>query len=231
MLMLLRMLLLDTYTKKASFCTLPVDPLVPIRYIMTSRGDVTINRPSHSSSNLWSNIEQQLELSSMTPHVVDRLEHDVNAHGLPTTPDVHYIIHAGDFLSVDGVLKHYSLKLLDLIAHEEYSNDKEIGGISGVGCGSDAQWLTLLNETEEAIRNVYRQALACSTDTSSSSLLRSCGNIFLTGPAESGLATLSMLTASRTPDPTHRSNKVSSNTIAYEECRKMLIGALVRIVR
>ncbi len=114
---------------------------------------------------------------------------------------LHYMIHLGDFLSVENILRKYCTELLDCIIRYE-SNENRMTDI--------------LNQLEIEVVNAYRHALSNSV---LKILFRHSAHIFLCGASEAGMVSTSFLAM------------VSAQTSAQAELRLLLTAAVVRICR
>jgi hypothetical protein len=102
----------------------------------------------------------------------------------PDSP-VHLIIHNGDFISVDSILRGRAAALIDLLLRPDTSV---------------ASWRRELKDTEALLADHYRKSLR---DPTVRNILRSCGNVFVAGAGEAGSATAATLVlsvASRSDD-------------------------------
>lgn len=144
--------------------------------VFTSKGDVTGSSTKETSRQLWDAIQRQ-QTASRRGQCMDKDKH------------IHYIVHSGDFLSIESILQTYAMRLMDKSSHLSF-------GVENFE-GDGGSWFSLLADCEEEIRNVYRKAFSAnltsphtnsnSTDSAiGCSMLRRCGNIFLCGDGESG---------------------------------------------
>lgn len=100
----------DTLEYTATFHTLP-DDLQHVRVILTHKGRIDHIAPQEV--NLWSVLERNILETD-----IERSKHERASH--PHNPSVHFIVHNGDFLSVESVLRSKALSLLDLIVRFSY---------------------------------------------------------------------------------------------------------------
>jgi len=107
--------------------------------------------------------------------------------------NLHYMVHLGDFLSVEHILRKASIELLDVILR--YDTSEQI-------------WVDILNQLEVDVRDAYRSALS---NPVTANLFRHCGNIFMCGPSEAGMVTTSFLAMLPKP-PVHSPGGPASPT-------------------
>ena len=122
--------------------------------------------------NLWPEVETKVTVGGMGAASASSAssEHVGGCKG-----PVHMVIHLGDFLSVDEILRSRVVQLLDLLLREDSSIDA---------------WEALLRETEGAIRDAYRRAFS---GPMVQRMFRRCGHVFLAGQGEAGMVTSSLL--------------------------------------
>lgn len=96
---------------------------------------------------------------------------------------INILIHNGDFVSVDELLRSRALTILDLLVRDD--------------CGADV-WFSMLEETEELVREIYRAAFS---NPAVRSIFRKCGNVFIAGQGEAAAVTASLLAMGPPPPP------------------------------
>lgn len=176
----------ETATNYASFQTLP-DEARAVRILLAHNGRV--DRLMPGESNLWKEVENRVVAPRVSqPAYCAEVGDDEDAENRlylpPTTsaasssvyiPPVHLLCHHGNLISVEPIIRSRSVELLDLLVRED-SNYED--------------WITILEQTEELVREAFRAAL---TAPSLVKTLRRCGNVFLVGPEEAGAITTALL--------------------------------------
>ena len=109
-----------------------------------------------------------------------------DASAPPSGAPVHFVVHNGDFLNADSLLRGRAVSALDLLLRD----DAPVDG-----------WLAVLAEAEDALRAAYRCAFSSPTVCS---VLRRCGNIFLAGSGEAAGELASFLVMAARPKQTDR---------------------------
>jgi hypothetical protein len=161
----------DTTCLYATFATVP-PAAKDLRCLLThqARADQTMA----GEVDLWSELEAIVSDNSAFEHRSARLTSRASA-GKP----VHFVVHDGGFLSVEGLLRTRGLELLDLMTREGMSSDV---------------WMRMLEKTETDLMDVYRKAL---TSPAVAKTLRRCGHLFVCGQAEAASITTSFLNMGR----------------------------------
>ena len=192
----------STLLKYATFMTLPPTEDVNICPKIVFAHSGRIDRISPGEVNLWPELLLKIEqggastLGSMPAHGLrpgideygahnsrPEVQRAVDASFLPDDAissvrvggPVNMVVHIGDFLSVDPILRSRVLELLDVLLREDTSIDS---------------WDHLLNETEATVREAYRRAL---NNPDMQRISRRCGNVFLAGIGEAGMLTTSLM--------------------------------------
>lgn len=137
----------DTLTKVCHFQTLPSDPL-RMRMLLCHDGRVEQLLPNEI--NMWENVCHSV-------NAIDQI-------GVETK--VHLVVHNGNFLSIDNIIKDRAISMLHLLLKEDTHADS---------------WLAILSECEEWIIDLYRK---CLTQEPFSSIAAKCGHLFLAGDGE-----------------------------------------------
>lgn len=154
----------ETLLRYLSFQSLPEDNKA-IRVITQCNGRV--DRIVPNEINLWRQMEKQVFYNNLEHSSLDS---DFNQHieleeDLIHNP-VHLIIHCGNLISIDEVLRSHAVELLDILIREDTPFNL---------------WSVKIDEIEQKIRNCYRNAL---NSQPLESMLRRCGNLFLVGAGE-----------------------------------------------
>lgn len=180
----------DTLMNYATFKTMPIDDS-PVRFIFTHHGRVDRQLPGEV--NLWEDIDQQVSSTGVhvgilagqhreTPlpfHVGTLAGNNNNTTAASKSsaqvPSIALIVHNGDTVCIDSVIRRRALELMDLILRDDISLES---------------WRDILQEIEEIAKREYRSAF---TSPCLRNILKRCGNVFLAGQGEAAMATASLL--------------------------------------
>ncbi len=161
-----------TILNYASFATLPRSESRTEPRVLFAHGS-RIDRAVPGEVNLWTSMN---DLVAKGAKGRDAARHAAKHEGDTLhNQTVHMIIHMGNFLQVDCVIRARAVELLDMITREDVSVE---------------EWDRKLNEAEEAVRTLYRNSL---TSPDVRRLLRRCGHLFLSAEDEAGSLTSSFL--------------------------------------
>lgn len=178
----------DTLLKHIKISTLPNNPKYSLNCLMGYKGRV--DRVTPGDIDIWRSLEYTAVNTIVSNDVDGKSEsksipdEHVSSNTIYNQSSVHYMMHLGDFLSIEDILRKGSLELLDAVIRYDTS---------------ESLWVDLLDQLEVDVRNAYRKALS---NPVLANLFRHCGHIFLCGASEAGMATtsfLAMLPTRQTP--------------------------------
>ena len=214
----------DVILKNAIFSTLPFEKdflageintdKSPLRMLCAYKGRVNTGR-FPGESDLWENMNDTVILNASIFQSVQRdftnveVESEVSGDDciVRSAKSVHMIIHTGDFVSVEGIVRSRGLQLLDLINRDDVTDD--------------AIEETLM-KTEQELKDAYRRAFS---DKSTELILRRCGHLFISGIDESAMAAISLLAVGHITPPKvvhEKSKKKKKQTVATTKGKKGL---------
>jgi len=161
-----------TIMNYASFATLPRgESLTGPRVLFSHSGRV--DRAVPGEVNLWEPMSHIVGKGACGRDAARQAA--VNDGDTSHNQTVHMVIHMGNFLQVDNVIRARTIELLDMICREDVSI---------------VAWDAKMRDVEEAVRALYRSAFS---SPEIQRTLRRCGHLFLSAEGEAGSLTSSFL--------------------------------------